>query len=409
MDYSHLEILLKEVNLVSKEFKTAQKKTKFNIFTIIRKGHEEVGLHSKFLFELLSPDGSHGKKDIFLKLFLKQLKVDLAIENAQVFCEKDNIDLLIKNRSQAIIIENKIYAEDQSQQLSRYYNTLIDKGSKDIHMLYLSLDGKRASQQSIEELPEEVIKNRLINKSYKGFIIPWLTLCLKECATEPQLRETIVQYQNLLKQLTMSNDVKERKELLSVLANGNNMEQAEYLVSNWNHMKWHTEMDFWNDLLSHKPDTLKQYDLVNWFLFDEDFLNGTVHSKRNRDFQYGIAIKLFDYEDEEICFMIERGDDSLDYGIVVNYESKDKKEWLIKKTDFVPYLQKTISEEHIGDLSSPWLHWKYPKQDIDFERFDNAVTLSLANPEKREAIVKALWLEATDYINKVLDWKGIKK
>ena len=45
---------------------------KFNIFSILRKSSDEVNLHSKFIYELLNPNGSHQQGDIFLNLFIEK-------------------------------------------------------------------------------------------------------------------------------------------------------------------------------------------------------------------------------------------------------------------------------------------------------------------------------------------------
>lgn len=409
LDFTQLDYFLKEIALFNKAQIPLREREKFNIFTIIRNGHEEVGLHSKFLFELLSPEGSHKKKALFLKLFIKQLGVDFRLENVEVFCEKNNIDLLIQNNSQAIIIENKINAGDQPEQLSRYYNIVYSSKIKDIHIVYLSLDGKEPSQQSIENLPDDIKDNRLYNKSYKKFINPWLSLCVKECATQPEIRETIVQYKQLLNHLTMSNDIKEREALLNFLGKGDNMKQAQYIADNWIHMKWHTEWEFWNELAAQKPEYLKMYIPIDKFLYSDEFLNGVIHSSRNRDFEYGIAFKLFEYKNEEVCFMIERGEHGLDYGLFVNYIDNDKKKYLIHDTGIKDYLNSETSNGENGNEDSPWIHWKYPKHNINFTDFDNDTTLALANPDKRAQIVKDLWEEMTEYIDTVLQWEGIPK
>lgn len=412
MNKHKLQILLKDINLISKEYKSIKKKDTFNIFKVIRKGHEEVGLHSRFLFELLSPYGSHQKKEIFLKLFIQQFNIDFNVVNAQVEIEKENIDLLISNRSQAIIIENKIYAGDQPEQLSRYYEIIKDKNINDIYIIYLTLNGKPPSDQSIIKIPKDVLKKRLFNKSYEKFINPWLNLCLKECPTEPSLRETIVQYQHLLKQLTMSTEVEERKDLLSLLANDNNMEQASYLVNNWIHMRWHTEMDFWIALQNSMPENLKQFKLINDFMFSPEHIDGTVHARNNRDFEYGIAFTLFKYKEEEsnneeVSFFILRGRQALEYGITIDY-TKKKENFLIKKeTDFQDYLIKKLPNGYTSNENSPWIHWKNTKKDINFEMFNSPDTLALANPEKRAIIVKDLWEEITTYLSKVMLWSEI--
>lgn len=407
MNDKKLQFLFKEIDFVSKKYKTAEKKNAFNIFKVIRKGHEEVGLHSKFLFELLSPFGAHQKKEKFLELFIQQLNINFNTANAQVAIESENIDLLISNRSQAIIIENKIYAEDQPAQLARYYQIIKDRNIQDITIIYLTLDGKPPSNQSIKGIPETFLKKGLVNKSYAKFINPWLSLCVKECATEPALRETIIQYQQLLKQLTMSTEVEERKQLLTLLGKENNMEQASYLVNNWIHMRWHTEMDFWTDFYQNMPEKLNKFTIVDEFLFSSKNIDNSVHSSRNRSFDYGIALNLFNYKKENICILIERGQQYLEYGIIIDY-TKKKEAFLIKESSFANYLAKEYPNTYKGNVDSPWVHWKFPKKQINFESFNNTDTLNLANPEKRLATINELWQEITEYIDTVMKWDGVQ-
>ena len=83
-------------------------------------------MHSAFLAELLNPNGSHGQKDTFLKLFtnafcFKEKVIDTTSCRIKV---EDHIGLISADRTQGgrmdivitdkhfnqIIIENKIYA-----------------------------------------------------------------------------------------------------------------------------------------------------------------------------------------------------------------------------------------------------------------------------------------------------------
>ncbi|WP_417558818.1 PD-(D/E)XK nuclease family protein [Mesoflavibacter zeaxanthinifaciens] len=407
LDFTQLDYFLKEIALFNKAQTPLREREKFNIFTIIRNGHEEVGLHSKFLFELLSPEGSHKKKALFLKLFIQQLGVDFRMENIEVFCEKNNIDLLIQNNSQAIIIENKINAGDQPEQLSRYYNIVHSSKIKDIHIVYLSLDGKEPCQQSIENLPDDIKDNRLYNKSYKKFINPWLSLCVKECATQPEIRETIVQYKQLLNHLTMSNDIKEREALLNFLGKGDNMKQAHYIADNWIHMKWHTEWEFWNDFYNQIPDSLKGLPIVEEFLFSSDKLDNAIHYERNRNYEYGLAIKLFEYNNEDICLYIERNSQRLFYGIIVDF-TKDRNndnDWNIKSSSDIQLLSESLTHSVLGHDRSPWIVYQYPKKQINFEHFNHTDTLDLANQQKRLQMVVELWDEIKDFVDIVIDWK----
>ena len=49
---------------------------------------------------------------------------DFNTENIKVTNEEGKIDLLIKNDLQAIIIEDKIYADNQPEQLLKYYKKI---------------------------------------------------------------------------------------------------------------------------------------------------------------------------------------------------------------------------------------------------------------------------------------------
>lgn len=127
----------------------------YNPLSILRKPHEEVGLHSSFIASLLDPKGTHYQKSRFLKLFLKAVGLEefgLLADNAFVKKEHKNIDIYISDGVKHIIIENKIYAREQDKQIERYINTIKDENSEiegeNIYVLYLSLDKKDPSPWS---------------------------------------------------------------------------------------------------------------------------------------------------------------------------------------------------------------------------------------------------------------------
>lgn len=179
----------------------------FNVFSILKMDANEVRLHSAFIGELLSPKGSHGQKDIFLKLFLAEIGItDFDTGQASIEIEKyiglineerdegGRIDLMINSlNNRSIIIENKIYASDGYNQLLRYHNY-----NNNAILYYLTLHGTDPSSESLHTLDSS--KVNLI--SYQTQIINWLGECKKQAAEFPLLRETITQYINLLKRLT---------------------------------------------------------------------------------------------------------------------------------------------------------------------------------------------------------------
>ena len=114
--------------------------------------------------------------------------------------EYKNIDIFIRNsKGQAIIVENKIYAEDQEQQLARYYQEIINEGYSDITIIYLTLDGKEPEEQSIEGIPKEFIESdKFMTLSYEYQIQEWIKNCTKEAALTPEVREVLQQYSQLI-------------------------------------------------------------------------------------------------------------------------------------------------------------------------------------------------------------------
>lgn len=197
----------------------------FNIFSALNIQRKE-NFHSSFIASLLDPYGEHGMGKLFLESFIKQYDdtVDLDISSATVETEyhiskitKDKkrggrIDILIRDaKKHAIIIENKIDAEDQPAQLIRYDNFAKDNNLQ-CDIIYLSLDLHEASPESVGK------KNDVdyYRYSYKDDIIPWLENCLPQIPNNSLLKNTILQYINTIKKISgtmSSNSLEELKEM----------------------------------------------------------------------------------------------------------------------------------------------------------------------------------------------------
>lgn len=190
----------------------------FNLLMLSGVGSSEVFTHTPILKELLDPNGTHGQKDLFLKSFISYFKLDFEIDNffsikREFRCAQGQIDLLLENKNKAIIIENKIYAGDQSKQLNRYYDYCIEK-KKAPSIIYLTLQGNKPSQSSLGKIINKddkyfLITNNEINSidlqclSYKEDITKWLENHILYLVKEtPNIESAIRQYLNLLKILT---------------------------------------------------------------------------------------------------------------------------------------------------------------------------------------------------------------
>jgi hypothetical protein len=243
MEIIQLKHLLDQVKALNDRYKKINELTgeNFNVFRILKLESSEVRMHSAFLAELLNPDGSHGQKDMFLKLFLNSFcfkNNPIHSESCKVEVEKHTgfiteqgteggrIDIVISDKfNHQIIIENKIYAGDQLNQLLRYH-----KYSPNADLIYLTLDGNEPSDLSKNDLS---INTDFKCYSYSVHITEWLEQCRKEVAILPIIRESITQYLNLIKYLTNQtlNDTM-AEELHTLLLS--NLESSFIIANNLN-------------------------------------------------------------------------------------------------------------------------------------------------------------------------------
>jgi hypothetical protein len=82
---NEIENLLYQITAIRKQYDKMAELTgeNFNVFKVLGLTTNEVRTHSAFIAELLNPKGSHGQKDVFLKLFLEVLDIKLK-KNRQI-------------------------------------------------------------------------------------------------------------------------------------------------------------------------------------------------------------------------------------------------------------------------------------------------------------------------------------
>lgn len=223
----------------------------FNIFNILGISHMEVSTHSRFISNLLDPCGSHYQGNIFLELFMRKIGIeDFNYASASIEVEKyvqgyGRFDIFITDgKDWTILIENKIYAGLQEEQLGRYIKYLKETSkTKNKKLLYLTLAnefdndshcnedyslGIGISQREIEFLKSQGVKTVEDIKLYKHItysndILDWLANAQKEAVSLPRIREVIEQYIQIIRELTnkqegvimneeINNYIKENKE-----------------------------------------------------------------------------------------------------------------------------------------------------------------------------------------------------
>ncbi len=228
-----------ELDRLQTEHETHLKATKgrFNVFTVLRGAGDEAGLHSRWIAYLLDPKGAHDCGPLFLNLFIKTLQKigvlkhsnetdpdflsslrDFDTAKASMGTEVNfgngRIDILIDSPGSGIIlIENKIWAAEQADQIARYGEYLHQpkyEAYKAKALLYLTLEGSQATTAG-----DYSSKYRRI--SYKQHILSWLDDCLRETYQFININQTLQQYRNLVYQLVFRSTPLEKTFMTAAL------------------------------------------------------------------------------------------------------------------------------------------------------------------------------------------------
>lgn len=385
-----LALLFEKLNILYYKYEKLEKADSFNIFSILLKKHDEVNLHSRFIAEILSPQGSHNMGDKFLKAFIEQCEIeDFVIDKSTVLTEYRDIDVFIKSgdEKQGIIIENKIYASDQYKQLERYHEIIKGEGYKSILIFYLSLDGHEPKEDSVGELAKEKIK--LL--SYQVDILNWIERCIEISALMPLVRETLSQYFNLIKELTNQSYMEEHiKDLMELLGEGQNAYHAKTIADNWRHIRWHAEYNFWRDL---ENSLNVKYKILGDLKWSEWYLNSVIHYSRNRDPWYGIMFEILEVREYSFRCFIERGEEDLYYGLVLYKDNQRVKIHNEYENNFAQQIKEVCQNE----VENFWLGWNVISPNINFQSF-NSQALEIINPVKRSNFIHELVIEIDKFV-----------
>ncbi|MEZ4525623.1 MAG: PD-(D/E)XK nuclease family protein [Desulfobacterales bacterium] len=378
----------------------------FNIFSILRNNTDEVNLHSRFLYEILNPAGVHHKGDLFLTLFLQTVDIsDFVMDGVSVKREYKKIDICITNKNrQAIIIENKIYAEDQDKQIERYYEILKQEGFDDIKIVYLTLYGDEPNSQSMGTLENN--KDKLIfTLSYHTNIDNWLEKCIKEAATFPILRETFVQYRTLIQKLTGQYHIKGYiMEIKDLLMDEKNIR----LATDINQALIEAQIEIQYRFLEELSVCLEKrhgYHIQDEDKFSRTDVESYYKSSRNNK-HYGLTPKFWSIQnDERLLFRIE-----IDWNIYYGFRVKrDDSYYNIQKEEKYDYLFKKLNKIHGNFIRDErWLGWRLPTYQFNFKNINDINVFELADAAKRKKYAEDLADEIHGIIESFKDCTRLK-
>lgn len=363
--------LLEKNNEIKEEER--KKGNKFNIFNVLKLERKEL-IHSAFIAELLNPNGDHGMKDEFLKAFIKVLKIEnLGLRTKSAIIEKEKwvgkktktqggiIDILITDNKRAVIIENKIYASDQDNQLLRYKNYAQREYGENYRLYYLTLDCHEASDSSIGNY-SSMSHNCYECISYDGEIYKWINICIELSTEKPLVHQTLIAYRDLLKQLTNQDDPYHNKMLDLMIDKKYALAISEI---------FQLEDDWFNALLAK-------------YVFDklEIYAKG-----KNLLFTYDSSEACMWFNKEEwryYCIKVESDDSNywgpMYYGITY-YNTPNKASRICKST--TPFDCFPESPERDWPYGYAWL-------DENYKQWNNSIVKSIINGELADYIMESV-------------------
>lgn len=409
-----------ELKLIYNKYKLLDKmKSDFNIFSQLLNPYDEVNLHSKLIYSILND--CKFKKEFMLS-FLKTTDIISAddvspndfkiidVEREKIF-SNGRLDLFIsckvKDKNYVIIIENKIFARDQYEQMDRYIEFANNYQADIKKVFYLTLLGNAPSEDSASNLDQV----NLI--SYDNEILTWIENCIKISAREPAIREVLIQYSELLEKIT-GKDVDYTMDVKNfLLESPENFNMANSLQPAIIDAKTNLQMRFWAKLENSLDEMLKNFPDLNYRKADRDEDLGPVNPwysetiiknfyyRAKKTSYYGIIYSLGQVKDIGELFLKFEYDRNwyLYYGLrlqIKNINTESKSYELLKN--------KLISSDY--KFSDWWFGWKSIKaneKDINFTDMDPDIVYILMDDDRLDNLIKKIAEKVEAFIHIIVD------
>lgn len=366
-------------------------KDKFNIFKTLGIERKEVDLHSKFLYELLNPNGSHNCGSIYLELFIKELmknkKIDLSkvqVAREHVIQGNRRIDFVIKNvlideENTTLLIEMKIDAGDQKDQL-KDYDAYGKSCGNTYELYYLTLDGSEADEEltGLESLGYKRI-------SFEEEILKFIEKCIEKSSVVPSVRETLVQYKKTILDICSEPEEGDKEIMKEFLLKNDNLKIVEELSKAIPEAKAEIEFKFWNELKEEIGAELEDY---NFSLDEESSELDRNQIKNARSNKWSEIEMYYVYEDyfNENVLSIGVGNQKADNDFYFFFQMFDGNEEIVELKNIKEELLEKFSGLLDKDASNEFL-WKYC--DTDFQ-YENENFYKLQDESKRKEIIKKI-------------------
>ena len=411
------EKLLQEAYEKSKDY-LYEDSLRFNLLSIIEKDRDEAHVHSKVIYNLLSQDWGKKDKETFLTLFLKEIGIEdenIYDKNWEVTREKafdldtikGRLDFEIKSKDCIYIIEMKIDAGDQPEQLIRYQEFAKEQHKK-YKIFYLTLDGHNASKKSIgeEENLEENQKVEYTNISFKEEILNWLENCLKLVEGKENKLACINQYIASINKILGEKETKIKDNILKSVKD---IKTAITIYEKLNENLQKVLESFFEELNKKLKNKLK--DITPKPIYNEsyikDYYNYTLdkipqdypglyivlaENKSKNSNHYRFVLKLELSPELTACFGFIKNDDDIKETVPFVYFSQVKKNSSGLYNKCIKGIKNLELEDKLSDNNKAyWCYVKNSKSEIINFRdisLSNRALLSLIDEETLKEEVK---------------------
>jgi len=390
-NYSKFEDFFEFIQKIKSEIEEQKKRglNDYNPLLEVLKASDEVRLHSRMLGSLLNSNGKHYQNDLFLKKFIKILDIEFDSQNAILKKEYENIDLYITDGNKHIIIENKIYADDQKCQISRYVKTIKElSGTSDENILivYITNQNKNCPNGHMCEegyiKPNEKCKNKTTNfkikykrLSYQKDILNWLKECQKEIRNITNLNMAFEFYIQVIQKITK----KFKGAVMDIYEKIIENPEYAYLALEINQTK--IKIELIKQLFNKIEEDFTFYGYLDNFKINnelnlDEYLDNFFNKQKNRAKNFG---KIYNLNNQEYKLLLFIGIDWIHYGII---KIKDNQWENLENNETIKPLLKKYQWEYRGNWKFKW----YSKRIINLHRLNS-------NEVKKLSIEQNLFIE----------------
>ncbi|OWP26077.1 hypothetical protein CA839_09475 [Fusobacterium polymorphum] len=409
------EKLLQEAYEKSKDY-LYEDSSRFNLLSIIEKDRDEAHVHSKVIYNLLSQNWGKKDKETFLTLFLKEIGIEDEIiynktwevtreKEYQLDEKKARPDFVIESQHYIYIIEMKIDADDQPEQLKNYKKIAEGekkrKNKKEYKLFYLTLDGHNASKKSIgeEENLEENEKVEYTNISFKEEILNWLGNCLKLVEGKENKSACINQYIASINKILGEKNTKIKDNILKSVEDMKNAISLYGKLNDKLQVTLENFMSLLKENLGKRAIYYKKYvkDYYNYTLdkIPQDYPGLYIvlaENKSKNSNHYRFVLKLELSPELTACFGFIKNDDDIKETVPFVYFSQVKKNSSGLYNKCIKGIKNLeLEDKLIENNKAYWCYVKNSKSEIINFRdisLSNRALLSLIDEETLKEEVK---------------------